>query len=373
MGGIPTNLSGDFLQLPPVEAPSLASPENNSDLQRAFEPDGGTESKGPAAQRDRREFERKQGLELWRTAFTTVTNLNLNMRTTGVLAEILNGMRRGKITDDLWKALEERLVNHSRDDDGKLRRHKATDTADPRLTSPPFSTNTVTYIVHRHQLRVAQSFTNAIRESLRLKKRLYVSVAHDVIKGDKSRDPNSPRLLDLLRECNLRKVKNLPSTLPLVVGMRLLLCDKICARLQLMNGCECILEEILFDGQEQLPTAVPAGEPILLTYMPTHLLLRATDVRWTLPDDQLPPLPDTMPRQGLFLLPRAHDYFTSIGPEKQSDRLEVHRVHFKVIPADTRIVYGAQGQATGTHSPDRTQGPVGATRHRGPMHVRSGS
>ena len=227
--------------------------------------------------------------------------------------------------------------------------------------------------MHRHQLRVAQSFTNAIKESLRLKKRLYVSVAHDVIKGDRSRDPTSTRLTDLLRECNLRKVKNLPSTLPLVVGMRLLLCDKICARLQLMNGCECILEEILFDEREQLPKAVHAGEPILLTYMPTHLLLRATDVRWTLPDDQLPPLPDTMPRQGLFLLPRAHDYFTSIGPPPERDRLEVHRVHFKVIPADTRIVYGAQGQATGTHSPDRTQGPVGAARHRGPMHVRSGS
>ena len=75
MGGIPTNLSGDFLQLPPVEAPSLASPEENTELQRAFEPDRGTETKAQTARRDRRDFERREGVALWRTAFTTVTNL----------------------------------------------------------------------------------------------------------------------------------------------------------------------------------------------------------------------------------------------------------------------------------------------------------
>ena len=103
-------------------------------------------------------------MALWRTAFTTVTNLNLNMRTTGLLADILDGMRRGKITDSLWKTLEERQINHSRDESGKMRRHNAKCTADARLSSPPFSTNSITYIVHRHQLRVAQSFTNAIKE-----------------------------------------------------------------------------------------------------------------------------------------------------------------------------------------------------------------
>ena len=87
----------------------------------------------------------------------------------------------------------------------------------------------------------------------------------------------------------------------------------------------------------------------MLTYMPTHLLLRATNVRWVLPDNQLPTLPETMPRQGLFLLPRAHDYWTSIGPRLEREKVEVHRVHFKVIPADTRIVYGAQGRATSSY------------------------
>ena len=112
----------------------------------------------------------------------------------------------------------------------------------------------------------------------------------------------------------------------------------------------------------------------MLTYMPTHLLLRATNARWVLPDNQLPTLPDTMPRQGLFLLPRAHDYWTSIGPRPDREKLEVHRVHFKVIPADTRIVYGAQGRATGTYSPDRTQGPAappGPQPHPPPTPLRS--
>ena len=53
-----------------------------------------------------------------------------------------------------------------------------------------------------------------------------------------------------LRQSNLRRVEHLPSVLPLYRGMRLLLYDKTCARLLLMNGCVCILEDILMDSEE---------------------------------------------------------------------------------------------------------------------------
>ena len=79
--------------------------------------------------------------------------------------------------------------------------------------------------------------------------------------------------------------------------MRLLLYDKICARLLLMNGCQCILEDVLFDADEVVPPAVHAGDPVVLNYLPSHLLLRAVDAPWTLPEDQLPPLPDDMDRK----------------------------------------------------------------------------
>ena len=128
-------------------------------------------------------------------------------------------------------------------------------------------------------------------------KRLYASVARDEKKSQQGSEI-SPELLEaFLRESNLRKLKNLPSTLPLCIGQHFLLHDKICARLLLMNGCECVLEDILFDEQEELPFAAYAGEPILLRYLPTRLLLRAVDAPWTLPRDQLPPLPEDVDRR----------------------------------------------------------------------------
>ena len=46
--------------------------------------------------------------------------------------------------------------------------------------------------------------------------------------------------------------------------------------------------------------------------------------------------------QGLFLLPHATDYWTYYL--KDEDKIQVRRTHFKVVPADSRIVYAAQGE-----------------------------
>ena len=281
MGGMAVNISGDFLQLPPVEAPSLARPLDDHGYARMFEDEAPTKTTKEEAKKQRTEMEHRLGYDLWSESFLAVTSLELNMRTEGPLAEILQGMRAGRLSDAAWAALQDRVLRGD----------------DTRMQQPPFTTNPVHYIVQRHQLRVSQSFCNAVRDSVRLERRLYISVACDEPKLKKG-DVASAELAEaFLRESNLRKVKNLPSVLPLFRGMRLLLYDKICARLLLMNGCQCILEDVLFDADEVVPPAVHAGDPVVLNYLPSHLLLRAVDAPWTLPEDQLPPLPDEMDRK----------------------------------------------------------------------------
>ena len=79
----------------------------------------------------------------------------------------------------------------------------------------------------------------------------------------------------------------------------------------------------------------------MLAYLPTHLLLRAVDAKWMLPAAQLPDLPKDYDRSGLFLL-RPHTAYFKYG--YTGAQVNVRRTHFQVVPADTRIVYAAQGE-----------------------------
>ena len=104
-----------------------------------------------------------------------------------------------------------------------------------------------------------------------------------------------------------------------------------------MNGCACILEDIVMHDREVLPSRSEVDEVIPLQFIPTALLLRAEDAKWTLPPEQLPPLPESVSRRGLFLLRPHTAYFTH-------EKLHVKRVQFPVFDASVRIVYGAQGE-----------------------------
>ena len=104
-----------------------------------------------------------------------------------------------------------------------------------------------------------------------------------------------------------------------------------------MNGCVCVLEDIIFHDREILPNRCEVGDVIPLQYMPVALLLRAQDVKWQLPTEQLPPLPSHVNRQGLFLLRPHTAYF-------KHDKIHVKRVQFPVFDASVRIVYSAQGE-----------------------------
>ena len=87
------------------------------------------------------------------------------------------------MTDAAWLALEDRCVGYVRV--GGVLQALPPGVPDPRLTQPPFSTNPVTYIVHRHVIRVAQSNCHAVKESIRLGSRLSVSTACDEVTDKK--------------------------------------------------------------------------------------------------------------------------------------------------------------------------------------------
>ena len=50
---------------------------------------------------------------------------------------------------------------------------------DPRLQRPPYSDHCVQYIVHRHVIRIAQSYHNVHRSAARHGRRVYVVLASD--------------------------------------------------------------------------------------------------------------------------------------------------------------------------------------------------
>ena len=98
---------------------------------------------------------------------------------------------------------------------------------------------------------------------------------------------------ELMRCVNSHKTKQLSSYLPLHVGMRLLLYSKTCVRFGLMNGCECILEGIVFADEEELPMAAVSGDYINLKFIPVSLLLRVPNVAWFCPAASCPLFPPT--------------------------------------------------------------------------------
>ena len=82
------------------------------------------------------------------------------------------------------------------------------------------------------------------------------------------------------------------------------------------EGCECILEQIIFDDNEILPAVAVAGKPIELEFLPISLLLRATGAKWVLPQSQLPRLSSTVDLRGLFQLKPTSTYIQrEVGPK----------------------------------------------------------
>ena len=147
---------------------------------------------------------------------------------------------------------------------------------------------------------------------------------------------------ELLSRVTPQKTKDLPSFLPLYLGMRLLLHSKDCVRLGLMKGCPVTLRHIVFSDDEVQRTDLVAGHPHHLSYMPASLVLQAEGAMWTLPESELPvSLPKDTDRRGLFQLRPSCDYLRV--PVSGDKYISIRRTAFLVSPADTITVYAAQG------------------------------
>ena len=194
--------SGDFLQLPPIERGSLAQT-----VDRFVQHDGedGDLLKGAASTVASDTGEASQGMLLWR-GLTRVVSLTVNVRAPGVLGRLQSEMRTGQISDDMWGLYVSRVMQPS----------------DPRLHLPPFSTSPVQYIVHRHRVRVSQSFQNAVEHCRRHELRLYVCKASVEAKGGEEHFLTPGVLAELLHLTSQRQTQNVESSLPLYLGMRLL-------------------------------------------------------------------------------------------------------------------------------------------------------
>ena len=214
-GGLATLLCGDFLQLPPVRRPSLASPVD--DVGHVAQIEGEGDEQDPDANTEHRE-----GYALWRE-FKTVVVLGLNLRADYRLSRILQEMRDGNLTDASWAALQDRVVGMQRVNgelaalpDGQV---------DSRLTQAPFSNNDVYYTFHRHSLRVTQAYLLAVHDSIAKRKPLFIIAAADCV-----RDVDSQRYTDLVKEkilrtSQLRKTGNKPGYIPVYQGLFLLYVD----------------------------------------------------------------------------------------------------------------------------------------------------
>ena len=252
----------------------------------------------------------------------------MNVRAPGLLSRLQAEMRSGSISDEMWELYLSRVITRN---DDRLRNEDS-----------PFVQHDIHFIVHRHRIRVLQSMENAMSQSRRLGRPLYVVQAKDeaVYPEDLKRMTDAVQR-DLLQRVNPEQTRNLPSFLPLYVGMRLLLSSKDCVRFGIVKGCPCILRHIVFADDEELPFEARLGLAHPLRLMPISLILQAEGVEWKLPPTELPEsLPSDTDRRGLFQLCPTYDYLRA---KHEDNYFSVRRTSFMISPADTMTVYAAQG------------------------------
>ena len=202
---------------------------------------------------------------------------------------MLQDVRTGRICDKSWRLLQERVLGVERE--GGVLRQKFTPNNDPRLTRPPFSSNRVQYIVHRHVIRVSQFFHNVMRASMAAGKRVYLVMAADSVKPVDDVLFTDKVRRDVLQMANSRLIHHLLGIRLFFIGMQLLLFSK---KMRTFGFHEWLQVHVgrhhLFEN-EQLPHHVEAGDVTLLRFVPTALFLRAEAVKWILPTSQLLDLP----------------------------------------------------------------------------------
>jgi len=336
MGALKLRLSGDFLQLPPVNSAGFAGPSlDDEGNEKVHNPRRGTKTRHAMQDEDaepkdeEEDKEAEWGLKYFRQ-IPHVICLSRVVRAPNSLGALCTCVRHCRITDAAWTLLQSRLVTSN----------------DSRLRSDPFSTTPCKIIVQRHLLRSAMSNEAVLTQAPSMSSPVYLVTARDDVEcADQG---IISQVQDLLQqEQTLRKTGRKPSLLLLYEGARMLLEGKDCHLLGLMNGAEVIVEKIIlsdavnFHGPREIHPNVTQ-----LKYMPEAVVVRVPDVSWILPKELLGPLHDTvLPEdlRGIFILrPNTTRPFKVM---LNGIKWRVKRTQFSMIPANAVIVYGAQGES----------------------------
>ena len=109
-GGIGVGMLGDFMQLGPINSGGLSVPIDDTGK---WQPACGHSQDGDATvdageADELANAEARQGFELWRSVRNVVT-LAAPLRSPSVLSQLLQELRSGHISQDMWKLDESRI------------------------------------------------------------------------------------------------------------------------------------------------------------------------------------------------------------------------------------------------------------------------
>ena len=91
--------------------------------------------------------------------------------------------------------------------------------------------------------------------------------------------------------------------------MKVLLYDKVCVHYQLMNGCECRIEHIVFDERENANTSKSKSASVQqLSFLPIAIFARIEYADFVLLDTHNTSLPAHVDRRGLLMIQPSSKY-----------------------------------------------------------------
>eukprot|EP00438_Fugacium_kawagutii_P011076 Skav208612 [mRNA] locus=scaffold248:45808:49789:- [translate_table: standard] len=251
-GGLSLILTGDFLQLLPVKAGSLAGDLPTSDHSPTAE-------LSPAAAEQ--QLEAARGRKLWRDIDDCIL-LSVSHRASGALQSFLEAMRRGSIGPELWQRLLARCVRPG----------------DTRPVEEKFWGPEACVGVLRHSARSIACLHRAMQLSRLSNQRLLLCLAVDSCRSNQAASISHPSLLNYLcHVTNLSDTENLPGVLFLWHGCILNLEDKISEQQGLVRGCRASLQSIILDPAEPLIDMSADLPPYILQYMPHGLICHVSE------------------------------------------------------------------------------------------------